>query len=183
MVDVLLNYVEGMHQKDGPAFRLMPFAAEASWASGRWGTLEKYLSMAQQDIGGDFNVNIGHAMLALRKKDTKSFTDTIQKLRETIAARLSQQQTSSIQEAHGDILKFHVLTELEMIASTDNESGLPRKDVLDSLNRRLEVIGAYLNDKQYLLNVRRAAMQLSGYVMLASTILTSTNILYSGTNL
>lgn len=152
-----------MYQKENTAFQLIPFAAEASWASGRWATLEKYLSMTPQDIGGDFNVNIGHALLALRKKDTASFTNTIQRLRVTIAGRLSQQTTTSIQEAHSDIRKFHVLTELEMIANTNDDHGLPRKEVLESLDRRLEVIGAYLNDKQYLLNIRRAAMQLTGY--------------------
>ena len=153
-----------MHQKDSTALRLVPFAAEASWASGRWATLEKYLSMAPQDIGGDFDVNIGHALLALRKQDNASFTDTIQKLREKIAGRLSQQATTSILEAHKDIRKFHVLTELEMIANTNDDHGPSRKEVLESLDRRLEVIGAYLNDKQYLLNIRRAAMQLTGYV-------------------
>jgi serine/threonine-protein kinase ATR len=58
------------------------------------------------------------------------------------------------------MLKFHVLTELEMIAGTDSPD-IGREKVLESLNRRLEVVGAYLNDKQYLLGIRRAAMQLS----------------------
>ena len=61
------------------------------------------------------------------------------------------------------MLKFHVLTELEMIAGTaDTTTG--RANIIVTLSRRLEVIGAYLNDKQYLLGIRRAAMQLSRYV-------------------
>ena len=61
------------------------------------------------------------------------------------------------------MLKFHVLVELEMIAGTDSAGDIERIQILESLNRRLEVIGAYLNDKQYLLGIRRAAMQLSRY--------------------
>jgi hypothetical protein len=47
-----------------------------------------------------------------------------------------------------------------VIAGTTNQ-GVERLNILESLNRRLEVLGAYLNDKQYLLGIRRAAMQLS----------------------
>lgn len=61
------------------------------------------------------------------------------------------------------MLKFHVLTELEMIAGTAKDASTERTNILESLSRRLEVIGAYLNDKQYLLGIRRAAMQLSRY--------------------
>jgi serine/threonine-protein kinase ATR len=62
------------------------------------------------------------------------------------------------------MLRLHVLTELEMIAGTAKDSSTELTNILETLNRRLEVIGAYLNDKQYLLGIRRAAMQLSRYV-------------------
>lgn len=65
------------------------------------------------------------------------------------------------------MLKLHVLAELEMIAGTDLDSHrheaaeTNRGRVLETLNNRLEVLGAYLNDKQYILGIRRAAMQIS----------------------
>lgn len=153
-----------MHTATKTVSRLLPFATEASWLTGRWATLEKYTKLAPKNGGDDFNVKVGQALLALHKKDTDSFTSTVKSLREQIACSMSNSNTHSLGACHDTMLKFHVLTELEMVAGTDSE--VDRTNVLDSLNRRLEVIGAYLNDKQYLLGIRRAAMQLSRYVYL-----------------
>lgn len=165
--DVLLNYVEGMHTATKTVSRLLPFATEASWATGRWPTLEKYTKLAPKDGGEDFNVKVGEALLALHGKNIALFTSTVQSLREQIACTMSLSTTPSLGACHDIMLKFHVLTELEMIAGTD-DSGVERAHILDSLNKRIEVIGAYLNDKQYLLGIRRAAMQLSKFVLLSS---------------
>jgi serine/threonine-protein kinase ATR len=161
--------------------KLLPFAAEASWATGRWEALEKYTSMASKENGEDFNVSLGRSLLLLKKtaleKDSlgkdalagaileieKPFKESIRSLREQIAQSLSPSTTSSLSVSHDNMLKLHVLTELEMIAGTGINAPQPGK-ILESLDRRLEVIGAYLNDKQYLLGIRRAVMQLSRFV-------------------
>jgi serine/threonine-protein kinase ATR len=153
-----------MHTSTVAASRLLPFATEASWATGRWLALEKYTAMVPKGTAEDFNVSIGHALLALHAKDTDRFTSTLRSLREQIACSLSIATTPSLAACHDVMLKFHALTELEMIAGTDNQDA-DRTNVLESLDRRLEVIGAYLNDKQYLLGIRRAAMQLSRSVL------------------
>jgi serine/threonine-protein kinase ATR len=165
LADVLLNYVEGMHTATKSVSKLLPFATEASWATGRWATLEKYTKLATEGSSEDFNISIGRALLALHKKDTDRFITSVRSLREQIACSLTMATTPSMSACHDDMLKFHVLTELEMIAGTD-DAGMTRENVLESLNRRLEVVGAYLNDKQYLLGIRRAAMQLSRLVRL-----------------
>lgn len=157
-IDVLLNYVEGMRKSGLTASRLLPFATEASWATGRWDALQKYVSLAPPDIGGDFNVSVGRTLLALHGRDLGHFSKTLRTLREQIACSLSVSTTSSLGVCRDAMLKCHVLTELEMIA--DPNDGC-RKQVLESFDRRLEAIGAYLNDKQYILGVRRAAMQLT----------------------
>ncbi len=143
--------------------KLLPFAAEASWATGKWTALDKYTSMHAELTTENFNVGIGRALLGLQKRDLETFESTIASLRKRIASSMSITTTSSLSACHDDLLKLHVLTELEMIAGKDIEPGTDpnRISVIDSLNRRLEVIGAYLNDKQYLLGIRRAAMQLS----------------------
>jgi serine/threonine-protein kinase ATR len=69
--------------------------------------------------------------------------------------------TASLAACHDTMLKLHVLTELEMIAGTDEDKSVERAEIIQSLNRRIVVIGAYLNDKQYVLGIRRAAMRLS----------------------
>ncbi|RDW66710.1 hypothetical protein BP5796_09459 [Coleophoma crateriformis] len=179
--DVLLNYVEGMHTDSHSVAKLLPFATEASWSTARWQTLEKYTSMASIATRDDFNVCVGNALLALHKRDSSSFVATVKTLRERIACSLSPSATSSLSSCHDNMLKLHVLTELEMIAGTDQSD---RSHVLASLDRRLEVIGAYLDDKQYLLGIRRAAMQLSSLEFttgdIASAWLTSARLARKG---
>jgi serine/threonine-protein kinase ATR len=147
-----------MHKSSLAGSKLLPFAIEASWATGRWDTLQKYVSRAPPDIGGDFNISVGRTLLALHRRDCEQFSNTLRTLREQIACSLSVSTTSSLSVCRDAMLKFHVLTELEMIA--DPNDGC-RKQVLESFDRRLEAIGANLNDKQYILGVRRAAMQLT----------------------
>lgn len=148
--------------------RLLPFATEASWATGRWDVLEKYASMAPKESGEDFNIRIGQALLALHKGkgETTQFKPIISSIRENIACSLSEPMTASLAACHDTMLKLHVLTELEMIAGTNglgtvDHTNVDRTKIIESLDRRIEVIGAYLNDKQYLLGIRRAAMNLS----------------------
>ena len=148
--------------------RLLPFAVEASWATGRWEVLEKYTSMAQKESEEDFNIRIGQALLSLHKHEgrTIEFESIIGSIRENIACSLSEPMTASLAASHDNMLKLHVLTELEMIAGTNGPNTVDRTQVdrikvTESLSRRIEVIGAYLNDKQYLLGIRRAAMDLS----------------------
>ncbi|KAM3088202.1 serine/threonine-protein kinase M1, variant 2 [Clarireedia jacksonii] len=181
--DVLLNYVEGMHSDINTMRDLLPFATEASWATERWNSLKKYTAMATSEVGEDFNVSVGKALLALQQ-DPVEFTSSVRGLRRQIACSLSRSTTSSIGSFHDSMLKFHVLTELEMIAGTDSDEEIPRHQLIESLDRRLETIGAYLNDKQYLLGIRRAAMQLSSLRFdkqnIASSWLTSARLARKG---
>jgi serine/threonine-protein kinase ATR len=144
--------------------RLLPFATEASWSTGRWNALSKYASMAPKEMSEDFNIRIGQTLLALHARDNEGFKNNIKQTRKQIASSLSSANTSSLGACHDTMLKLHVLTELEMVGGIGMSSQLDRPKVLASLNRRLETLGAYLNDKQYLLSIRRAAMQLSRFV-------------------
>lgn len=161
--------VEGRNQAES---KFLAFATEASWATGRWAALEKYTSMHTELTAENFNVNVGQALLHLQKQDTETFKSKLGSLRKQIASSMSMASTSSLGACHDDMLKLHALTELEMIAGTDtNPDTTPElSNLMESLRRRLEVIGAYLNDKQYLLGIRRAAMQLSRYVMMVLRI-------------
>ena len=120
--------------------------------------------MATKDTGEDFNVSVGSALLALYRKDTAEFTSTINSVREQIASSMSMASSLSIGACHDTMLKFHVLSELEMIAGTDSPE-VDHGKIIESLNKRLAILGAYLNDKQYLLGIRRAALQLSRYIL------------------
>ncbi|KAH8885781.1 hypothetical protein GQ53DRAFT_797114 [Thozetella sp. PMI_491] len=149
--DVLLNYVEGMKYTPSSVNKIIPFAVEASWATGRWRTLEKYLNLYNAgDITEEFNLGISQSLLCLERGDLDSFRECVQLTRDKVASSMSHSATSSLRVAHDALLKCHALGDLEMIAYAK----------CDGDERRVEVLGAYVGDKQYLLGIRRAAMQL-----------------------
>ncbi|KAL2019577.1 hypothetical protein VTK56DRAFT_9474 [Thermocarpiscus australiensis] len=159
--DVLLNYVEGMKRTVNTVNRIAPFAVEASWATGRWETLEKYLRLYNAgDVSEVFNLGVGQALLCLKEGDIEKFKEHVQMLRDKVAGSMTYSATSSLRACHDAMLKCHVLSDLEMIASEKLKGDGDQQAVLTALNRRLEVLGAYVSDKQYLLGIRRAAMEL-----------------------
>lgn len=162
-IDFVLESKKKIESKKYAESKLLAFATEASWLTGKWSALEKYTSMDTELTGENFNVNIGLALLDLRKNNMETFRSKLSSLRAQITRSMSGASTSSFSACHDDMLKLHVLTELEMIAETDVKPGInsARTKFHESLDRRLEVIGSYLNDKQYLLGIRRAAMQVS----------------------
>lgn len=116
----------------------------------------------------DFNVGIGQAFLALRKGEHAEFDRLIQSLRESLATTLSPSTTTSIQACHEHLVKLHALYEIEALSGAASVRATARDVILENLDRRLEVIGAYTSDKQYLLGIRRAAMSMSRYVVITS---------------
>jgi serine/threonine-protein kinase ATR len=161
--EFILETKKRLESKKHAQSKLLGFATEASWLTGKWSALEKYTAMNIELTAENFNVNIGLALLDLRKNDMKKFKSKLSSLRGQIARSMSAASTSSFSACHDDMLKLHVLTELEMIAETDAKPGInpERTKFHEGLERRLEIVGSYLSDKQYLLGIRRAAMQVS----------------------
>ncbi|KAI0867886.1 phosphatidylinositol 3 [Hypoxylon argillaceum] len=157
--DVLLNYVEGVEKK-ADANRIVPYAVEAAWATGRWQTMQKFFDKYQGDPLEDFNTSIAQALLYLQKESTQGFFQSMKTMRERVGSSLTSSATASLQACHEPILRAHVLTDLELIAGMSNDGDQHPQDILKLLSRRLEVLGSYVNDKQYVLSIRRAAMEL-----------------------
>jgi serine/threonine-protein kinase ATR len=82
-------------------------------------------------------------------------------LRESLARSLSPSSTTSLQACHDTLVKLHALYEIEIISGLSPQGKGDRTVILENLNRRLDIIGAYTSDKQYLLGLRRATMSLS----------------------
>lgn len=161
MADVLLNYVEGIEKHTAAATvnRIVPYAVEAAWATGRWKTMEKFLNDYQGDPSEDFNASIAQALLYLQRGWTKEFFQAMKTMRERVGSSLTSSTTASLQACHEPVLRAHVLTDLELIAGMNNDADQHPQDILKSLGRRLEVLGSYVSDKQYVLSIRRAAME------------------------
>ena len=139
----------------------MPFAAEASWVTGKWEKLSHHLEKNLIAIGDNFDVGIGTALLALQQGREEQFADAMDKLRIQNARSLSIASTSSLQSCHAAMLRFHVLAEVDVISGVHTNATIVKGALNSCLNQRLDILGAYSSDKQYLLGLRRAAMQLS----------------------
>ncbi|KAF4759666.1 hypothetical protein HAV15_007320 [Penicillium sp. str.  len=158
--DAILTRFEVLKENESAASRFLPFAVEASWIMSRWDKLEGYLDLCAKQGTEEFNVGIGSALDALRQKQGESFTNKINELRLNVARSLTTNSVASLQACHDDMLRLHALSEVESIAKA--QSGQSRPGLLGALDRRLDVLGGYLSDKQYLLGLRRATMELAG---------------------
>ncbi|KAF2644722.1 hypothetical protein P280DRAFT_390394 [Massarina eburnea CBS 473.64] len=185
--DAILNYVDGFHASDSLVPSTLPFAAEAAWSSGKYDQLEKILAMSPDrpmTTSMDFNIGVGKALLAMRYKTTGTFKQTIEDMRGALAKSMTPTATASLHASHDQLVKLHTLYELEAISGMSAYTTKNHQVVLDNLDRRLDILGAYTSDKQYLLGVRRASMQLSniGFTNLdvASAWLTTARLLRKG---
>ena len=160
---MIINQVDTFEANQATNAISLPIAAEASWVNGRWDKLAEYISKATLGAKGDFNIEIGSALLALQEKNEDSFFHIINELRSSIAKGLTPGTTSSLQSCHEAMLRFHILNEVELISGFKPAADFDRPSLLTTLDRRLTVFGAFSSDKQYLLGLRRAAMQLSKY--------------------
>lgn len=100
-------------------------------------------------------------MLALYRTDEAEFKTIIAALRGTLSKGLSPSNTNSLQACHDTLVKLHALYEIEAISGVMTTTTPEREVIIENLDRRLDVIGAYTSDKQYLLGVRRATMLVS----------------------
>jgi serine/threonine-protein kinase ATR len=134
---------------------------EAALISGKWERLDRYLDMCSKENIGDFNIGIGMALRALRKGNREIFQKTIDELRHKVANSLSVNAVSSLQSCHDALLQLHALAEVEVIVNSGVENAGDYGGVTQNLDRRLDVMGVYISENQYLLGLRRAAMELS----------------------
>lgn len=159
---------EALDDKDPATSRFLPFAVEASWITGRWDKLQGYLGLCETQKSSDFNVVIGSALHTLRQRKesagnafaakSTAFTDIINGLRLSIVKSLNANSVTSLQSCHDDMLRLHALADVESIANVG--AGSSSADSA-TLRRRLDVVGGYIADKQYLLGLRRATMELA----------------------
>lgn len=160
---MLLNYVDGMTAMSESRSKITPFALEAFWATYRWSSMEKFLSpLGENERFEDFNTGVAELLRRLRASPEANIgvAEGIGILRDQLSAAMTYSTTSSLHAAHEVMLRCHVLTELEMISGVSGYSELDHKTIMATLNRRLEMLGAYVNDKQYVLGLRRAVMEL-----------------------
>ncbi|RAK98040.1 protein kinase MEC1 [Aspergillus ibericus CBS 121593] len=183
--DAILTRFEILKTKN-PVRKFLPFAVEATWITSNWTKLHEYLQLHSQQGTGEFNIEIGLALNALQHDNDAKFKEHMKYLRLSVAKSLTASSVASLQSCHDSILKLHALHEVESIARTkyeDCEGGSSRSKLPDILQRRLDILGGYISDKQYLLGLRRATMELTGKFAdsdIAAAWLTSARLLRKG---
>ena len=120
-----------------------------------------YMSSTSDSAEVDFNVGVGRALLALLGGKTEEFSRILDSIRRQTTSGLSVTNTTSLQGCHQSLLRFHVLTEMEMISGVQSRPDGEKNSLLACLGQRMDVLGPFHSDKQYLLGLRRAVMQLS----------------------
>lgn len=139
---------------------LLQFVVEASWVTGKWHMLEK-ISAETSESSQDFDLGVGNALLALRDNKQDEFLTAISSLRKASSKALTPSATATLQTCHMTMLKLHALYELEALSGMSITLKPERNILLETMDRRLDALGAFTTDKQYLIGLRRAAMQLS----------------------
>jgi serine/threonine-protein kinase ATR len=158
---VMLNQISSVPPNASSASLLRPLAVEASWATSDWEQLRLHLNNNTVPHAGNFNVGVGSALLALHDKNLELFETMIDRLRQDAARKLSSTTTTSLQGCHDTLLKLHVLHEMELMSGVRDPGKFQRPSMLQNLDQRLQILGAFSSDKQYLLSLRRALLQLS----------------------
>jgi serine/threonine-protein kinase ATR len=166
LADALLNQFDVSQRSGSPSARLLPFAVEASIMTAKWSQLSDYLQLCSKENVTDFTIGIGSALNALRLGKKAEFNEIIHNLRHTTVKAMTFNSTTSLQSCHDSLLHLHALTEVEAIVNASPQTRANPAGNLDALSRRLDILGVYITEKQYLLGLRRAAMELS-YVVLA----------------
>ncbi|KAH8430361.1 protein kinase MEC1 [Aspergillus melleus] len=163
--------------------KLLPFAVEAAWITGKWDKLHDYLQISPHQGTGEFNIGIGSAFNAFRHGNRGEFETIINNLRLNVAKSLTANSVTSLQSCHDNLLKLHALAEVESITNPQTEQSAVRSELCSALDRRLNALGGHISDKQYLLGLRRAAMALTGKFpdfSIAAAWLASTRLLRKG---
>ena len=142
----------------------LPFAAEASWITGKWDFLQRLIEMRPTTDSQDFNVGVGKAFLAIRRNDPDEFNGIVFHLRTSVSQGLSPSSTSSLSNAHTQLVRLHALYELEMLSPFAKKPPHDR-NIPMILNCRLDILGSLTDDKQYILGIRRAALDLASPIL------------------
>ncbi|KAJ3385159.1 serine/threonine-protein kinase M1, partial [Chytriomyces hyalinus] len=138
-------------------------AIEASWRLGSWDTLDKCL---KKDHLPTFETDIGSLLMLAKRKEKDSFELTLREARERLIAPLSAASMESYSRAYDNIVKLHMLHEVEF--SCKQLWDQLREDgdidaVIKSWDSRLKITTPSLTVREPILNLRRILISDIGY--------------------
>lgn len=155
--DSFLEDRKAAGQEPSAIANLLPAAVEASYMSGDMQSLNRKLQKAPENMVDDFNIGIGHAVYANQLDDPDALIEKVRKMRRSVTTGISVAGSSSLHGCHADLRRLHLLSEIEAIGEC--KDGDKMMDLFERLEKRLDVVGSYLSDKQSILGVRRTMFQ------------------------
>jgi serine/threonine-protein kinase ATR len=162
ILDALLHQVDGLMSRSSESHtRLLPSAVEASWVTGNWDTLDKYLSSSNERTDSTYDIRMGYVLSELRRHNMDAFLKRLDSAREGVTSMMTESVTGNIRQCHHFLVQLHALSEVQSISETLHRD-IDLAGLTQTFESRLNLMGTYSTDKQYILAVRRAALQLSG---------------------
>ncbi|ANB14310.1 protein kinase MEC1 [Sugiyamaella lignohabitans] len=169
--DLLTRLEDSVRQKFDVPEQLISLGIEVSWLSGRWQSLEKWLSCTTNDT---YESNVGNALLALREKRADELQHRIVRAREKVASGLSSNYVTSLGQCTEAFVRLHALADLESIGSLacalSGSDELRHEDFSVRLDKRLAVVGPEFDARRYLLALRRSAVSVSGLIFASQEV-------------
>ena len=160
ITDAILNQASKFREYPESKALAIPFAIESCWVTGKYDVM-KTLVPDDALTSSNFNIGLGQVLLALASGEMDLVSSRIADLQMMTAQGLNVTNTSSLQECHGIMMQLHVLVELDAIAKASQDENFDKAGLLRTLNQRLDILGPFLADKQYICGIRRAAMHLT----------------------
>ncbi|XP_077973819.1 serine/threonine-protein kinase ATR-like isoform X2 [Styela clava] len=121
--------IDGTLSKQGSwKNELNSFRIEAAWRLGRWDALEEYLDLPSESKNDllsrshDWNTRLGELLLVIKDNKWNKFQNLVDEiyLDQTGPLSAASMESGSYQRGYKSILRLHMLTELESIASEIN---------------------------------------------------------------
>lgn len=154
----VIDHVNLLPADDWNSLRIRSAACEAAWKTGKWAFLDDCLAKKIDDPVADFNSGLAHVLNCVRKGQLTRAQQTLLSLRLKIAQGMTPSSTSSVKAVRTELLHLQALEEVELVTGIDSQADHDSMAIQSLLNKRLDVLGSYNDDKEYLLGIRRAAM-------------------------
>ncbi len=154
--DLLLDRFAGLTQRAAATLpQLTPYAVEAAWCTFRWDELSLVLASIHPE---DFSSHLGQILLTISQNDHSKAQKLMDDLYKSTAAEFTPNAITSLQNCHDTLLRLQAIEDVRIICrwspSDDSTS------YINTLEKRLDVLGSNVHDKQYLLGIRRAVIHL-----------------------
>ncbi|KAI7682478.1 hypothetical protein KC353_g21655, partial [Hortaea werneckii] len=136
--------------------KILSLALEGQWMTADLQGLKLQLQ-GIDDINptSKFNLGLSNLLIATADGGEESFLNQLSTLRTSIVGTMTASGTNTLQACHPELGKLHALYEIEALNSKGQEE-ISR--FVEASPKRLDALGSYMTDKQYLLGLRRAAM-------------------------